>query len=213
MKKIKWKLEYSVTLFVIFSVICLLLPVSVGSTVQANLISKWNEKYNRVEFLLKVINEKITEETRASFVKPETSSEREELMLQLIKPYFKIDTSMKISKHYRIKYMDKVKVSDGQFYSFKNIFYTEDGNIIGIKYVENHEENEPIFLLMFDLNGILPPNTWGKDVFGLNVFNDATVEAFGYNLSMEALIEDCSSKGTGVNCSYYYKIGGSFDEK
>lgn len=31
-------------------------------------------------------------------------------------------------------------------------------------------------------------------------------------MEMSELKKDCSESGTGVSCSYYYKIGGGFDE-
>ena len=72
MQKIKWKLEYSVTLFVIFGVILLLLPVSVGNSWQAGMISKWNERYNRVDYMFSVIKAHFTDETKASFQNAKT---------------------------------------------------------------------------------------------------------------------------------------------
>ena len=45
--KNRWKLEYSIALFVMIGVILLIMPFSIENTRQANFISKWNEKYNR----------------------------------------------------------------------------------------------------------------------------------------------------------------------
>ena len=66
-----------------------------------------------------------------------------------------------------------------------------------------------MFFMMFDMNGKIPPNIWGKDIFGARIFDDK-VEAFGTNLTLQELQDDCSKTGTGVNCSYYYLIGGDF---
>ena len=84
--------------------------------------------------------------------------------------------------------------------------------IVGIKDLTPKSYNEPEFMLMFDMNGKLPPNSWGKDIFGVNVFNNGKVEPFGRKQSMEELRADCSDEGTGVSCSYFYIIGGGFNE-
>ena len=71
--------------------------------------------------------------------------------------------------------------------------------------------DELAFMMMFDINGILPPNTWGKDIYGVDIKN-GSIKPFGADLSMEKLQEDCSEKGTGLGCSYYYNIGGGFND-
>ena len=65
---------------------------------------------------------------------------------------------------------------------------------------------------MYDVNGKLGPNRWGKDVFGINIYSQGHIEPFGKQFEMDELRIDCSDKGLGVNCSYYYIIGGGFDE-
>lgn len=213
MQKIKWKLEYSVTLFVIFGVILLLLPVSVGNSWQAGMISKWNERYNRVDYMFSVIKAHFTDETKASFQNAKTDHDREKLMLLLVKPYLRVDTSKKVPRRYKPGYIDKTRTMKGQFYYFNEFYFMNDGGIVGIKDIEQKYPNDPIFIMMFDLNGILPPNRWGKDIFGVNIYKTGNIEPFGYDLSMDALEKDCSSEGTGITCSYYYKIGGAFEDK
>lgn len=82
--------------------------------------------------------------------------------------------------------------------------------IVGIKDLSKKDPKEPMFMIMFDINGVLPPNTWGKDIYGVNIYQ-TSLSPFGENLNMDELRTDCSPTGTGVGCSYYYKIGGGFD--
>ena len=91
-KKRYWKLEYSIALFVMLGVILLLMPVSIESTRQANAISKWNEKLNRVEYMFSVINAHITDDILTSMKKAKTPQEREAILLALVKPYLRINT-------------------------------------------------------------------------------------------------------------------------
>jgi len=207
-----WKLEYSITLFVIIGVILLIMPISIENTRQANFISKWNEKYNRLEYMFSVINTHITDDIIKSFKKAKNSEEREQLLIQLIKPYMRIQTDINVPKKYSIRYMNKAKVYKGQLYYFEEIYFTEDGVIVGIKDLPKDGESEPIFIIMYDINGILPPNIWGKDIFGINIYDDGHIEPFGQGKDMNDLKKDCSQSGTGISCSYYYKIGGSFKD-
>ena len=91
------------------------------------------------------------------------------------------------------------------------MYVSDNGMIVGIKDIDSPDERAPKFRIMMDINGKLPPNIWGKDIFGVNIFSNG-VEAFGSNLPMEKLKLDCSELVTGVGCSYYYKIGGGFDD-
>ena len=65
-------------------------------------------------------------------------------------------------------------------------------------------------ILMYDVNGKIGPNIWGKDVFGLNIYKDR-FEPLGKHKSLNEQKLDCSKNGTGLFCSNYYLIGGSFD--
>ena len=63
---------------------------------------------------------------------------------------------------------------------------------------------------MYDVNGKKGPNSWGKDVFGLNIYKDG-FKPFGKTEPLETQRQDCSKHGTGIYCSNYFLIGGNFD--
>lgn len=208
-KKSFWKLEYTITLFVIFTVVLLLMPLSWESTVQANFISRWNDKYSRLEYMFKVISAHETDEILKSFKRADNPQEREQILISLVQPYFRIHKE-KMPKHYKTKFMNKTKVSKKSRYYFEDIYFSDNGMIVGIKDLSREDPKEPMFMIMFDINGVLPPNTWGKDLYGVNIYQ-TSLSPFGENLNMDELRTDCSPTGTGVGCSYYYKIGGGFD--
>lgn len=203
-----WKLEYTVTLFVVFGAILLFLPVSFENTIQARFISKWNDIYSRTAYMFSVINAHISDEILKSFNDARTPQEQETLLLQLLKPYMRIDME-NTPRRYNLHYMNKARVKKGDLYYFDEVYFTEDGKIVGIKDIKE-QGNEPLFMMMFDVNGLLPPNRWGRDVFGINIFKDR-IEPFGKNMPVDELQRDCSKTGSGVYCSYFYKIGGNFD--
>ncbi len=207
-----WKLEYSIALFVMLGVLLLIMPVSIENTRQANFISKWNEKFNRVEYMFSVINAHVTDDMIKSINKAKTPQQREKFLLAIVKPYLRIGTYNIPVKHYKPRYMNGAKVYKGQRYYFDDFYFAENNTIVGIKDIKNEKSDDALFIMMFDMNGLLPPNRWGKDIFGVNIYDGGRIEPFGFDNDMDELKKDCSESGTGVSCSYYYKIGGGFDE-
>jgi hypothetical protein len=195
-------------LFVLFGVILYFMPVSIQSTRQANFISKWNEMYNKVDYMFQVIHAQISDDVIKNASKM-ADDERERLLLLLVKPYLRINTEKTVPKRYKPRYVNGARVYKGQEYHFDDMFLTEDNKVVGVKDLKG-SSGKPTFMLMFDINGFIPPNTWGKDIFGINIFEDGHIEAFGQGLAIDKLRHDCLS--TGIGCSHYYKIGGGFVE-
>ncbi len=211
-KKKFWKLEYSITLFVILGLIMLFVPVKIENYFQASLISKWNEKYNKVAYMFTVINAQADDEILKSFSEA-NAEQREKILLQLIKPYLRIHYSDKFPGRYKPKFMNGSRVSKEDYYYFHDLYFSDNGmQIVGIKDIVKHEDDDPWFMMMFDINGVLPPNTWGKDIFGIYILDEGKIRPFGYEKSLEVLAEDCSETGSGVDCSYFYRIGGEFND-
>ena len=84
-KKYYLKLEYSIFLFVFFGILLLVMPFSFENTRQAGFISKWNEKFNRVEYMFSVINAHITDDIIRSMKRAKSHEEREAILLALVK--------------------------------------------------------------------------------------------------------------------------------
>ncbi len=204
------KLEYTVTIIIIIAIIILIFPFDFTSSAQANFITRWTDKYSRLEYMFSVINAHESEELLSSLKRAKDSAARERILINLIQPYFRIHKE-KLPKRYSVKFLNKTKVPKSNLYYFEDIYISENGMIVGIKDFVNTNSEEPMFIMMFDINGILPPNTWGKDIYGVNIYEDG-IEPFGAELPINELKKDCSAFGTGVGCSYYYKIGGGFNE-
>ncbi len=212
-KKKFWKLEYSITLFVLLGLIMLFVPVKIENYFQASLISKWNDRYNKVAYMFTVINAQTDDEILKSFADAKTADQREKLLLQLVKPYLRIHQTDKFPRRYRPKFMNGSRVPKDDYYYFNELYFADNGmQVVGIKDLVKHENNSPWFMMMFDINGVLPPNMWGKDIFGIYILDEGKIRPFGYKKSMEALAEDCSETGKGVDCSYFYRIGGEFND-
>ena len=209
MKKHFWKLEYSITLFILLGIFMFFVPVRFENYFQARMISKWNDKYEKVSYMFSVINTQTTDEILKSFAKAESPVQREKLLLQLIKPYMRLEPIERIPWKYRPRFLNGKKVPKKDFFYFNDIYFS-DGQIVGVKDIAKNDKNYAWFMLMFDINGFLPPNTWGRDIYGLFIYDEGKVVPFGYSKDMDELKMDCSDEGTGLFCSYYYRIGGGW---
>lgn len=210
MKLSDWRIEYTVILLVIFAVVLLFIPTSIKSTVQANFISKWKDNYNKLEYAQDAIIKQGQAQILPGFNSSKTPEEREDIFITLLKPYFRINDT-KYPKHYHVSYMNGSKIpKDSEIY-VKDYFYTNSSVIVGIKDLPDDRDGNTKFLMTFDVNGIIPPNKWGRDVYGVIVYSDK-IEALGRDLPLDQQKDSCSLNSTGVACSNYYLIGGDFDD-
>ncbi len=212
MRKHFWRIEYSIILVVVFAVILMLIPTRFIAPKEASYISSWNDTYHKMEYVFSAMTAHADADVAKGFRSAKTDDEREKLMIALVKPYLRLDDVNILKSRYKQSYMNGDKVEAQHEYSFDNLYLTKENKIVGIKDVKDDDIYHPAFIMMFDVNGLKGPNRWGKDVFGLNIFVDGKISPLGAGLPIEALKTDCSEVGTGVFCSYYYRIGGDFKE-
>lgn len=212
MKKRFWKIEYSITIFVIFAIVLLLIPTTFISSKEATYISKWNETFKKMEYIFSAMNAQADADIVKSFKHAASNIEREQLMIKLVKPYLRISESDEVTKTYRQYYMNGTKVNKGESFYFDKVYQTENNTLVGIKDIKDKDIFHPGFIMMFDMNGTKGPNTWGKDIYGINIFVDGKITPIGAGWDIYDVKKDCSEEGSGVSCSHYYRIGGEFNE-
>lgn len=210
MKVIKWRAEYTITFLVCLTLILLLMPTSIKSNFQANLITRWKDSYNKLIFAQDAILKQEQSDILTSFKRANTPDEREDLFIQIFKPYFRLGDK-KISKFYKVKYMNGSRLKKEDELYIEEYFYTDNHMIVGIKDIPDDDKGNTIFIVTFDVNGTLPPNRWGKDVFGAKIYSDK-VRALGEDMSIELQQEGCNINSLGLTCSNYYLIGGDFND-
>ena len=191
MKKAFTIVEVSI-LFVIFLIVAFLVaPLAVDDTIQAKNTSRWRSVQQDFSNIFYTINtQNISKQKFYSVFEKTVSNEVKED----IKPY-------------KITFLNGTYPSNT--YRFSNFKMTYSNATVAYKFFDEPEENL-LGILMYDINGKTGPNTWGKDVFGLNIYYDK-FEPIGKNESLSLQKQDCSKNGTGLFCSNYYLIGGSFD--
>ena len=199
-KKYYPKPEFAIIFFIILGIIFLILPFSFENARQASFISKWNEKFNRVKYTFSVINAHISDEIIVDM----KNSNMTPIFLTTIKPYMRINTEKRPPRRYKPKFLNGNRVPKNNNFYFDDFYYADNNTIIGIK--NSDTEN----LMMFDINGLLPPNRWGQDIYGIYVYDKGRIEPLGYDQNMPELKKECSQ--SGIFCSYYYIIGGEFND-
>ena len=181
-------------LFVIFLIVAFLVaPMSLDETMQAKNISRWKVVQSDFINIANTINLKISDGSNYQSAFDSVMSEQ-------------VKTPM---TSYRISYMNGRIPVEGEQYYFKNYATTQSGATIAYKFYPQNN-NTILGMLMYDINGQVGPNVWGKDVFGLNIYSDK-IEPFCKNDVLQVQKNDCSKIGSGLCCSNYYLIGGSID--
>lgn len=202
-------IEVVVVFLLILGVTFLILPKSLETTKQARFISKWSQKYSELEYMFSVIMAQKEGQVEKRFLNAKNNCLRKDIMLEAIKPYLRI--SSKVKGDYNQFFMDGTHADLDSRYYFDDFYYMNADEIVGLKLIMSNCKNGGVCASMsFDINGVEPPNTWGYDIFGVDVLRDR-IEPFGKDIEPDILKQNCSKHGTGVYCSYYYLIGGRFD--
>ncbi len=180
-------------LFVIFLIVAFLVaPLSLDDTMQAKNTSRWRSVQQDFTNIYYSINTQ-KDENKIAFA---------EALNSIVNSEIKDN-----STSYKITFMNGTFPNNT--YRFRDFKTTYSDATLAIKLFESPQDNK-LGMLMYDVNGKVGPNVWGKDVFGMNIFDDK-FEPFCKAESLSYQKQDCSKNGTGLCCSNYYLIGGSFD--
>ena len=172
MKKGFTIIEVSI-LFVIFLIVAFLVaPLSLDDTMQARNISRW--KSVQADFIN--ISHSITsqiEQDEVDFYEAFKSTLDSEIKNGI--------TAYKISSMNGVRFPKE--------YIFKDFKITYSNSVLAYKFFDKPKDNK-LGLLMYDVNGIKGPNTWGKDVFGLYIGEEKFIP-FGAELNLSNQKQSC----------------------
>ena len=180
-------------LFVIFLIVAfLVVPLSLDDTMQAKNAARWKNVQSEFENIFYSVNSQKDNDDfdlSKAFESVMQGQEKENL------------------EPYKIVYMN------GTFpegvYRFSDFKQTYSNAVVSYKFYDKPQD-DVLGVLMYDVNGSVGPNVWGKDVFGLNIYADR-FEPFCKNQNVSAQKQDCTKSGSGLCCSNYYLIGGNFN--
>lgn len=202
-------IEIVVVFFLMLGVLFLVYPKSVDSSRQAKLISKWSQKISELDYMFSVFKAQKDGKIDGRFSQSQSEDEINKEMIEVIRPYLRIVSEFKTT--YLPMFMDKSVIPADSKYYFKHYYLTSTNEIVGLKFINpNCKEKDVCFIMSFDINGANPPNVWGYDIYGIDVYGDK-IAPFGKEINPQMLKQNCSRLGSGVYCSYYYLIGGKFE--
>lgn len=202
--------EILVVLGLIILTALIVIPNLIEDNKKLDIISKWKNTYQNIEYVFSALNAQNTETDVMAFKKAKSVEEKENLLIELLNPYFRIIKPISADKKYKLYYLNGSEVKPEDDYNIKKFYEISSGKIIGIKWLNtasNLTEVLPVALISIDLNGENKPNKWGYDVFGVNIF-EGKIEPVGKSNDEFLMKSDCSKKGKGISCSYYYYIYG-----
>ncbi|MBQ3310821.1 hypothetical protein IJG72_01955 [bacterium] len=206
-----------IEILVIFLLILLTAIILVPNLIEDNrkldTISKWKNSYKNIEYIFSVIYLQITDTDKIAFEKAPSIQEKEDLFIDLISPYFRITEPVEKTL-YKISYLNGSSLKQKDEYFVSKFFYTNSGSIVGIKLLEDNlmgKALSPLAILLYDMNGITSPNKLGVDIFGVNVYKDK-IEPIGKLADIDLMRKDCSKKGKGLTCSYYYIYSENYND-
>ena len=207
-------IEVVFVFLLIFGVTFFVLPRALNTTKQARFISKWSESYSELEYIFFALKAQKDVEIYEEVKKAPTDGSREEIIVNIIKPYLRIKSETK-PNGYEQNYMNHKPIEKKDKYAFSKFYMTESGEVVGINWLvpdckKDISKDVVCGVVAMDLNGVAKPNTWGEDIFGINIYNDR-IEPIGKDVDSVIVKNDCSKYGQGVYCSFYYLIGGRFD--
>ena len=180
-------------LFVTFLIVALLVaPLSLDETMQAKNASRWRKVQGDFNNIYYSIN------TQKDIHNFDFQTAFDSVMAGEIKADV---------EPYKITYMNGTLPS--QKYRFTDFKLTYSNAVVSYKLNENSQTGEQ-GILMYDVNGSIGPNVWGKDVYGYDIYSDR-LEPFCKNETIAKQKQDCSKYGTGLCCSYSYLASGSFN--
>jgi len=180
-------------LFVIFLIVAFLVaPLSLDNSMQEKNASKWREVQNDFQNIFDSVN---LQKNNRNFVFAEAFNLVMNGEIQAdIEPY-------------KITFLKGTLPSEE--YIFTDFKQTNKNATLAYKIYEK-PQTDALGIIMYDVNGIIGPNTWGKDVFGYNIYPDR-LEPFCKQDPINVQKQDCSKSGTGLCCSNSYLNGGKLN--
>ena len=192
MKKAFTIVEVSI-LFVIFLIVAFLVaPLSLDDSLQAKNASRWRNVQSDFANIFYEVNAQKEDENfdfKTAF---------ESVMSGEVKGNVDL---------YKITFLNGT--FPNSTYRFNDFKLTQTNSVVSYKLYETPQDGV-LGLLLYDVNGSVGPNVWGKDVFGLNIYSDR-FEPFCKNDAISVQKQQCSKNGTGLCCSNYYLQGGSIE--
>ena len=206
MKKLSFSLfNIFAPVSIVILIILIVVPFKLINLEQAQRIATWQKVYNELKYSFELVN------LHEGNIIPADEKDLNEIWYKII-PYLNLKSPEKINlKRYSYRKMNGSSVKKNWQFYFTDFYETKSGILISFK--ENQSEiisdKQPLYFLFVDINGKNKPNRIGQDIFFLSVYANH-ITALGEGRTHARLKANCSPIGSGLYCSEYYLLGGSF---
>ncbi len=202
--------EIAIVLFLIVFVAMIFVPLNISNVEQAERVAKWKNVFDESRYSFELLKA----QDPSMFLDFKNNGYTNTQAFARIKPYLNINNSKSTQeyfKDYEYTFLNGRKVSPKSIFYVNDFATLESGVIIGFRLdkIRHTYRNTPAAMMLFDVNGLNKPNKIGKDIFGINIYEN-DIKPFGEDHSCPFLKANCSPMGTGTFCSKYYLIGGNF---
>ena len=203
--------EIMIVVCLLVTTVILCLPTIFNNSKEARIIASWKRLFLEAQTNFEVFN--VSDAERIRLICKSDLQDKEPDIFKIISPYLNVDLSKDTkslkSYHYRFKNGSQIPMQSNIF--TKQFFYQENGNIVGFKWLNcNCSQTTPCAAVLFDMNGIKPPNRIGRDIFGIYLYKNR-IAAFGEDeTDGDKLERECRGHTSGMSCSEYYLRGGKF---
>ena len=201
--------EVLMLIFTIIVIAAALFPLKIIDLNQAERIAAWKTFYPELQYSFKVMQNSEKDFVKDYSVNKDRNSDA---FFCVFMSYLNIDknkTEQADFSKYRKSVMNGKIVGKKSKYKATIFAYLQDGKLVSFVPLERVKPNDPLGVVFIDINGKQRRNFVGRDVFPVLLFADK-LEPDGYNSTRQEMKENCSPVGSGMQCSAYYLVGGSF---
>ncbi|MGN0014735.1 MAG: type II secretion system protein [Candidatus Gastranaerophilaceae bacterium] len=201
--------EIIMLIFIVAVIAAVLFPLKILDINQAERIAIWKTYYQNLRYCYDVM-----QQSEKNFVKrySEDISLSPEAYFTVFSKYLGIDKEKNEKmdfKQYKKRFKNGKKIlKESKYFSVENVCL-RNGIVVAFSGLQREKPDDAIGLLFIDVDKKIKRNFIGIDIFVVLVYPDR-IEPYGYNSSLQELKEDCSPVGSGLKCSAYYLMGGSF---
>lgn len=201
--------EILMLIFTIIVIAAALFPLKIIDLNQAERIAEWKTFYPELQYSFKLM-----QSSEKDFVKAydENKNLNSDAFFCVFTSYLNIDkakTEKTDFSKYRKSFMNGKIITKKSKYKADIHLYLQDGKLVSFVPLEREKASDPLGLIFIDINGRQTRNFVGRDVFPVLMFSNK-IEPVGYNSTRQAMKENCSPVGSGMQCSAYYLVGGAF---
>lgn len=209
MKKGFFLTEIIMLIFTVAVIAAVLFPLKIIDVNQAERIAKWKTYYQELIYCYDVMKQ-----SEKDFVSRYSTDAflSSDAYFSVFSKYLGVDEEKNEKmdfKQYKKRFKNGKSIGKESKYLSTECVCLRNDIVVSFVGLEREKPEDAIGLLFVDIDKKIKRNFIGRDIFVVLIYADK-IEPYGYNASVQEMKEDCSPVGSGLKCSAYYLMGGSF---